>query len=179
MNNEELFERNTNLAYKIASSYKSKYPSEYEDIKQIALIGLWKSVQQYDENYKFSTFAWVVINRDIIKYLSRQKKHLETSHLEAQTIGDLTKMGCLKSDEYELEDAIIKHDNNQTFKELIDLAKLTPKETETFNEMRKGLKTIQIAKKYNVSKQCISGRIKNILKKIEKVTLNGGKEIFM
>lgn len=179
MNNEELFKTNINLAYKIANTYKSKYPTEYEDIKQVALIGLWKATQKYDGISKFSPFAWVVINREIIRYTSKQIKHLETSYLESPSTSGLTMWGCIKSEEHEIEDVIAKNDNNNTFEMLIQNANLTPKEKETLEELRKGLKIVQIAKKYNVSKQCISERTKNMFKKIERVRTDGEKEVFM
>lgn len=168
MNNEELFEKNINLAYKIANTYRDKYPTEYEDIKQVALIGLWKAIQKYDGISKLSPFAWVVINREIIRYTSKQIKHLETSHLEAPASNGLTMLNCVKNEEEEIEDIITKNDNNNTFKYLVQKANLTSKEKETLNELRNGLNIMQIAQKHNVSKQRISQRKQNIFKKIEK-----------
>lgn len=179
MNNEELFEKNINLAYKIANTYRDKYPTEYEDIKQVALIGLWKAVQKYDGVSKLSPFAGVVINREIIRYTSKQIKHLETSHLEASSPNGLEILGCVKSEEEEIEDMITKNDNDNAFKELIQNANLTPKEKETLKELRKGLNIIQIAQKHNVSKQRISQRKQNIFRKIEKARNDGKKEKFM
>lgn len=37
MTKEEMFNNNINIAYKIANTYRLNYPSEFEDIKQIAL----------------------------------------------------------------------------------------------------------------------------------------------
>lgn len=37
MTKEEMFHNNINIAYKIANTYKINYPSEIEDIRQIAL----------------------------------------------------------------------------------------------------------------------------------------------
>lgn len=38
MTNEELFNNNIKIAYKIANKYKINYVNEYDDIKQIALM---------------------------------------------------------------------------------------------------------------------------------------------
>lgn len=37
MTKEEMFNNNVNIAYKIANTYRLNYPSEFEDLRQIAL----------------------------------------------------------------------------------------------------------------------------------------------
>lgn len=179
MNNEELFEQNINLAYKIANTYKTKYPNEYEDIKQIALIGLWEATKKYNKTYKFSPFAWIVIHREINRYLNKQKKYMETISLDSQRDVELPILENLKAEENKIEDMLVKNNNDKAFKELAELANLAPKEIDTLNEMRKGSNATQISKKFNVSKQCISERIRTIFKKIEKVITSDEKEMFM
>lgn len=75
MTKEELFEKNTLMAYKIANRYRTNYNRYYEDIKQEALLGLWKSCQTYNESTKFSTYAYVCISNTINMYIRGLRKH--------------------------------------------------------------------------------------------------------
>lgn len=75
MSNEELFNKNINIAYKIANRYKINYPNELEDITQIALMSLWKCVLNYNNKYELSTYAYTVIPSQINMYLRHIRKH--------------------------------------------------------------------------------------------------------
>ena len=68
MTKEEMFNKNIKLAYKIANKYRINHSNEIEDIKQIALIGLWKAVTRYNGKNTLSTFAYVVIQNEINLY---------------------------------------------------------------------------------------------------------------
>ena len=48
MTNEEIFNDNVNIAYKIANRYRTNYYEEIEDIQQIALIELWRCVVNWE-----------------------------------------------------------------------------------------------------------------------------------
>lgn len=80
MTNEEMndmFNKNINIAYKIANRYRINYPEEYEDIKQIALLGLWKAIQNYNPKWALTTIAYKTIFNNINDYLRSVKKHKE------------------------------------------------------------------------------------------------------
>lgn len=80
MTNEEMndmFNKNINIAYKIANRYRINYPEEYEDIKQIALLGLWKAIQNYNPKWALTTIAYKTIFNNINYYLRSVKKHKE------------------------------------------------------------------------------------------------------
>lgn len=76
MNKEQLFNENINFAYSIANKYMN-YSLEIEDIRQQALMGLWKAAMIYDETrgFKFITLANTVIRNSINTYLRSIKKH--------------------------------------------------------------------------------------------------------
>lgn len=76
MTKEELFEKNTLMAYKIANKYRTNYNRYYEDIKQEALTGLWKACQTYDDSRGcFSTYAYPCISNTINIYIRALRKH--------------------------------------------------------------------------------------------------------
>lgn len=72
---QELFDKNINIANKIASKYyKTKY-WDYEEALQIARMGLWKACLIWDpDKYRISTLAYNIINRDFIDFDREQKK---------------------------------------------------------------------------------------------------------
>ncbi len=71
----DIFNKNINIAYKIANKYRINYPNEYEDIKQIALLGLWEAIKIYNPKWSLTTIAYKVIFNDINYYLRSVKKH--------------------------------------------------------------------------------------------------------
>lgn len=85
MTKEELFEKNTLMAYKIANKYRTNYNRYYEDIKQEALLGLWRACQTYNESTKFSTYAYVCIKNTVNMYIRRFRKH-EDRNISIYTI---------------------------------------------------------------------------------------------
>ena len=90
MTKEEMFNKNIKIAYKIANRYLTNYASEYEDIKQIALMGLWKAVSTFNNTHAFSTYAYTVISNEINYYLRTVKKHYNTISLKRE-VKDLIK----------------------------------------------------------------------------------------
>ena len=61
------------LVCKIASRYS--YHSNFEDLKQVGMIGLLKAVDNYQPNCntKFSTYAFLWIRGEILEYLRNDK----------------------------------------------------------------------------------------------------------
>lgn len=79
MTNEELFNKNINIAYKLAWQYKNS-GIDMEDIKQICLYALWKAVITYKENYTFSTYAYQVIFNEMNYYLRQNRKYFSNKY---------------------------------------------------------------------------------------------------
>ena len=75
MTNEEIFNNNINIAYKIANKYLINYSEEIDDIRQIALMELWKCVMSWDRTYSLTTYAYCCIPRRINMYLRKLKKY--------------------------------------------------------------------------------------------------------
>lgn len=71
---EELIKENEKLIYKIINKYKNYF--EIEDLYQIAVIGLIKAKNNYQEKYntKFTTYAYPYILGEVIKYISESKQ---------------------------------------------------------------------------------------------------------
>lgn len=115
---QELFNKNINIANKIASKYyKTKY-WDYEEALQIARMGLWKACLIWDpDKYRISTLAYNIINRDFIDFDREQKKQPAILfNLEDNCVTDDLSLNDVLVD----EEAYVEQDmeQNATMKEL-------------------------------------------------------------
>lgn len=160
MTNEEIFNKNTRLAYKIANGYLINYSREYEDIKQIALLGLWRAVLNYNGISKFSSFAGTVIHNEINRYLQHINKNKSISL--SQKINEETILEDIipdKSNDIEhIEQKIL-------LKNLKNKVKLTKRESEIYENTLKGYNQTKIGKQLNISHQRVSQAQQAIISK--------------
>jgi len=94
MTPNEMFNANEKLAFYIVNKYFKQYQND-DDIKQIALIGLWKACRKFDESkdVKFATFATTVIRNDILMELRKNNGKKDafnsvTLHLDTEIDDD-------------------------------------------------------------------------------------------
>lgn len=64
------FEQNFGLLNNIVYKYNPRCLDDYQDIIQMASVGMIKAIKNYNNKYKFSTYATKVINNEIKTYLS-------------------------------------------------------------------------------------------------------------
>lgn len=174
---EKFFNDNINLAYKMANRYRINYIEEFEDIKQIALISLWRAVTSCDFSKvpRFSTYACTVILNNINYYLRGVRKHEK----------DIS-MCTPVNEQHTIEDILETEEND------IDvlLDNLTCEEINSYilnqriirNPMHKKVYLIylsgymnqsELATKFNVTQSYISRIIITINEKLRKVYLEG------
>lgn len=114
----ELFEKNINLANKVAQKYyKTKY-WDFDEAVQIAQMGLWKACLIWDPaKYRLSTLAYNIINRDFIDFDRQQKRQPDILfNLEDNCVTeDLSLSDVLIDEEADIEEEYIEND------ELIEL----------------------------------------------------------
>lgn len=114
----EMFNKNINIANKIASKYYKTHYWDYDEALQIAKMGLWKACLIWDpEKYRLSTLAYNIINRDFIDFDREQKKQPDILFkLEDNCVtDDLSLNDVLVDEEAVVDDNIIQSD---TMKEL-------------------------------------------------------------
>lgn len=163
MTKEEMFNKNLRLAYKIANKYLINYKREHEDIKQVALIGLWKAVLTFNGNNAFSSYAYVVIKNEINYYLRSLRKNINTISLNKELFEGIY-----------LENTIADNVNNiEKIEEEIDIkiyinkirkSNLKEKHKKIFELSLKGLKQNEIA---NLT-GCTQPQVSRVLKKLKK-----------
>lgn len=114
----EMFNKNINIANKIASKYYKTHYWDYDEALQIAKMGLWKACLIWDpEKYRLSTLAYNIINRDFIDFDIEQKKQPDILfNLDDNCVtNDLSLNDVLVDEEAIVDDNIIQSD---TMKEL-------------------------------------------------------------
>lgn len=118
MKAEELFDKYTNFAYKIAHRY-SNYDKETEDIKQQALTGLWIASKEFDESkgFPFMSFASVVINNQILMYLKKIKRHMGAVSANKEVAENIELLEIIPDTHY-LEDKESELECNLILKEI-------------------------------------------------------------
>ena len=180
MTNEEMnkmFNKNINIAYKIANQYRINYPEEYEDIKQVALVGLWKSIQHYNPKWAITTIAYKTIYNDINYYLRSIKKHHDND-ISIYTVlnekdNDILTIEDLLPDNHDaIEAMLLDLDIEHAFNKL-NLSKIE----EDFLELKKKcLSQAEIGKKLNKSQAQIS-RIQTKIREKFKTQINENYKI--
>lgn len=166
MTKEEMFNKNIKIAYKIANRYLINYANEYEDIKQIALMGLWKAVSTFDNTHAFSTYGYTVISNEINCYLRTVKKHYNTISLKQEIKEDITLEDVLADKNNYIE----KLENSLDIENYISQirnSKLNEKEKMVFELTLKGYKQRQIAKIIGCSQAEVSRKIRKLRTKIK------------
>lgn len=99
------------LAYNIASSLKKKYDEFYwDDIEGSALLGLTKAASNYniENEAKFSTYASICIQNEILMYLRKVKIYNENIEKNLEEILTIDKNGS----ELLFEEILGDNDNN-------------------------------------------------------------------
>lgn len=173
MTNEEMnkmFNNNVNIAYKIANKYRTNYPEEYEDIKQVALLGLWKAIQHYNPKWALSTIAYKTIFNSINFYLRSVKKHKEYD-FSIYTIvytddeSELTVEDLIPDDTDNIDIMLYDIDVQQAFDKL-NLSKI---EKIFLNLKSQGLSQREIGENLNKSQAQISRMQTNLRNRFKKI----------
>ena len=171
MTNEEMFNNNVKLAYKIANMYRINYAEEYDDIKQLALEGLWKAIINYNNSTRFSTYAYIVMHNNIRMYLRKIKsKNSRTFSIEEPIRENLTYESAI-ADDIDWENLIISKVDTDgiTVEVLLNMCCLSPRERSVALLRIRKKKQIDMAKELGVSQAVISRTEKRIKNKVKKI----------
>ena len=110
----ENFNKNINLANRVAQKYyKTKY-WDFDEAIQIARMGLWKACLIWDPSkYRLSTLAYNIINRDFIDFDRQQKRQPNILfNLEDNCVTeDLSLSDVLVDENADIEDEYVNNDN--------------------------------------------------------------------
>lgn len=167
MTKEEMFNNNINIAYKIANKYKENYIEEYDDIRQVALLGLWKSVLTFNNTYAFSTYAYTVINNEINYYLRSIKKYKRNYSFNIQITDNLILEDTLE-DENNNIDILIDKIELLELRECLDDLYFRDIEKKVLDFLILGKTQTYIANQLNLTQASISRIRKRIILKLKR-----------
>lgn len=109
----ELFNKNINLANKVAQKYyKTKY-WDFDEAIQIAQMGLWKACLIWSpDKYRLSTLAYNIINRDFIDFDNQQKRQPDILfNIEDNCVtDDISLADVLIDEKADTEDSFVQND---------------------------------------------------------------------
>ena len=142
MTTEEMFKKNIGLAYKIARKYLFNHSYEIEDIKQVALIGLWKAVLTFKNTHTFSAYAYTVISNEINLYLRKNKKREQEISINTKINDDELTIEDMLQDENNVGQAL----ENTEIWILMKEVDFTKREKEVYDLLKKDYKQTQISK---------------------------------
>lgn len=182
----ELFKKHEKLIYLFLK--RKGLIQEKDELYDIGLIGLVNGINTYDskKGYKESTYFYKCISNQINQYFQLQslpKRKCPGTILSLDKEYD-DNQGTLKNlipDSIDIEKEILSKEKNQILYKALD--KLKP-EWKYIIEKRYGLnnhekqKQSEIAKHFGISKSAIYAKEKKTLKKLRKILLEEGMEVF-
>lgn len=173
MTNEEIFNNNVNIAYKIANRYATNYYEEIEDIQQIALMELWRCVENWDHVHALTTYAYICIPNKINMYLRHVRKHEKDISIDTVIHSDGNGNNHTILDLIEdPDDCIFRLLDDINAEGVLNNIYLTEKEKQVIYLRMEGFSQAQVGIIINLSQAQIS-RIKMRIKKKISEYING------
>lgn len=169
MTKEKMFEENQNLAYKIAEKYYAYNKNDFEDIKQVALLGLWKAILTFDDTRTLSTYAYPCISNEINYYLRQKKKNNRNISIETEIGNNITIADTLQDKTDYFGFAELKTSISENVK------KLNKREKTIFAKVLKGKTQKEIATEMGISQPYVSRTYKTIKEIIKGIDQKGDK----
>ncbi len=165
MTNEEIFEKNINLAHANVHKYKN-IGIEKEDLTQICYIGLWKAVKTFKEEkgYKLSSYVYKVIANEIYMYLRKNKGHQYDMNFSEEIRENLT-LGDVIMDEKDVITEIEEKIELQRYIKNIYARVKDEKQKKIFHMYLQGHKQQEIAN----TVKCSQAQVSRVLKKMKEL----------
>lgn len=162
MTNEELFNQNVKLAYKIAWSYRS-CGVEFEDVKQMCLLGLWKAVKTFknDKGVIFATYAVRVMQNEVNQYLRKNKKYLNNKSLSDKIKENIFLEDIIPNEKNEIEQKEEAIDSEKYLERIYKNVK-TDKQKRVITMYINGSTQKKIGEKLGISQPQVSRIIKKM-----------------
>lgn len=152
------------LVYKISHKWRTY---EFDDISQIAYIGLIKAYKKYDckKEVVFITYATKVIENEILQFLRKDRKTIPTESLQDEVNGKETI--DLIGDNVNYEELVL---NKVVINKM--MKNLKEREKRIIKAQMQGLSQTDISKMLGVSQPQVSRLKKTIYEKMKEVTVS-------
>lgn len=166
-----MIEDNLGLAGMVAKRYLN-LNFEYDDLFQVACIGLIKAVDLFDPSrgFKFSTLAVKVINYEILKHMRKQKKHEQILSLDEPMKGtaDFRLLDVLE-DDCNIATEVVEKIQYVGYLDNLKKVSFTPKERECIRLRSQGLTQTEIAELLGTNQVQVSRYLKRAKGKVATV----------
>lgn len=163
---ENMIRENVKLTYYVIATYFPYFNGD-EDVREIALIGIWKAFERYDkeQSASFSTFAVKVIKNEILNFLRTNREFKHNIILVSLDTGVTEENAQLRKAENPL---LLQ----QVLSKEIDLKsifeKLTDEEQEILLDVINKKTYDEIAEKLHTSQSTITRKVEVVRKKLKK-----------
>ena len=162
MSCEDICDKLKLLIYKLAHNYNNC--GEFEDLTQIAYMGLIKAYNNYDyaKGVLFETYASIIIRNDFLIAFRKTKKLNEIESLQSNKSEEGIELSETLNDKVNYENFAL---NKIAINKVINQAKEIDKQIISLK--KKGLSYTDISNKINLSENAISKRLRRVCKKIK------------
>lgn len=162
---DEFLKENEKLVYNIVSNYELKNPSLRsieDDLVSQGMLGMWKALNDFDENrgFLFSTLAWKYINTEV--YLAVREFSNYNNRSICKVFGEEIQEPV--SQRTELLYEMIGFDLNDI--------KLTKKQRHYFERYLQLQSYTEVARELNTSKQTVKDAVMLVQERLRKKYLN-------
>lgn len=172
MNFEEVYKQFEKFIYKTIYPWRGMY--EEEELKQVAMLGLWKAYLRYDveRGNAFLTYAGFAVGNEINYFHRQQKKHRNVGSL-FQVIaggnnGDTLKLIDILEDNKDYEEEALRNVYLSNLDEILNCVEVRDKNI-LLDYYLKGYTQKELAKKYGSPQSSISRTISKCLKILKKI----------
>ncbi len=169
---DAVFARYKKMLVSIGRSY-FLVSGDNDDVMQEGMIGLFKAINTFNDEYVFSSYAYRCIKNSILTAIKRantdkNKPLINYISLSGSDDDDIDKMFILKDLNYNPETTVINKENEKELKEKI-LTNLTSLEKNVLAKFLDGYSYEDIAKDLNKDKKSVDNAIQRIRKKISNI----------
>lgn len=169
---DAVFARYKKMLVSIGRSY-FLVSGDNDDVMQEGMIGLFKAINTFNDEYVFSSYAYRCIKNSILTAIKRantdkNKPLINYISLSGSDDDDIDKMFILKDLNYNPETTVINKENEKELKEKI-LTNLTSLEKNVLAKFLDGYSYEDIAKDLSKDKKSVDNAIQRIRKKISNI----------
>lgn len=178
---DEVFNMYEAFIKKMAEKWAMQY--EYDDMKQIASVALWKAFENYDSSTTvgFGSVATVYISRALLKHNQLNKPKTENATSKVKSIVSIEEKICKNSDgkEITIQDALSREDlfTGQIIEKIaLDgvISELSEKEKKHLSLIIQGYGTTELAQIENIKPGAMSMRRVSLFKKMRALYIENG-----
>lgn len=158
--------------------FKSSFnSSSFEDLVEFGIIGLMKAIDYYNpsKNAKFSTFAYICVKSELLRYVSREKRSVSCLSLDNTFINN---KALLIPDDINLENSYIEQEMLEFLKSNLVLLPSCDFEllSDVYGFYQKKLTLKELSNKYGCSRGTIIKRVDKIITSLKQQLLDYGYE---